>query len=244
MPNVFDITAPTSSVNVTEQGRGSVAITVTNSVIEDVVSGRVRIKPIGDTDSEWLQLEGKAEQDFAARESHQFKVHIHVPLDTPPGSYSFRLDAYDVDNPDEHFDEGQAITFTVKEKLAPVVNGKPKFKWWIPAVIAAVVVIGIGIALLMGDNKMPDLKGQEYEAAVKEVLDKGLHLTPPAMSIVTKEEEIGKVVSQKPAAGSEMAKGQTVYLTVGKAKHVVEGRVVANPMIIYNRYKVAPVREK
>src|SRR5207253_9939754 len=66
----------------------------------------------------------------------QVVVQLNVPPASPPGSYSFRLDAVSEVNPDEDFTEGPSVAFDV---AAPPPAKKKKFPWWILIVVGAIV---------------------------------------------------------------------------------------------------------
>jgi hypothetical protein len=101
----------------------------------------------------WLKIEGAAEQELDLETMTQVSVKIQVPADGDPGKYSYRLRVFDPDMPGENYTDGDPVYFEVpdrKEKTEPQeVGGKQPFKWWIPAAIAAgVIVVGVAVWLL------------------------------------------------------------------------------------------------
>lgn len=219
MPNVFDITTPSGSVELSEQGTGSVSITVTNSMLEETVHGRVVVKPLGNTSAEWLAVDGGADQAFAPKQTQQFKININVPQGTPEGTYSFRLDAFDVENPDEHFDEGQAIAFSIAVQDEP--QKEPfKFPWWGYA-IAGVVIVGVILITQPwnwfgnGTQTVPDLTDKPYNEALKLTIQKGFDFGVPNNRLTRNREEVGLVLDQNPKTGTQAPPGSVVDMWVG-----------------------------
>jgi hypothetical protein len=133
--------------------------TVTNATSRPL-RGVAKIKPLGNTQTQWLSIEGEAERDFPAGGTHQFTVDFNRPKPAaaptatpqPAESFPFRLDVISTANPDEDFTEGQSVTVEIPEQT---IQPKKSFPWWIPVVIA-VLVVGIIVAVLLlrenGDN--------------------------------------------------------------------------------------------
>jgi hypothetical protein len=123
---------------------------------------------------EWLKIEEPTEHSLDVETMTQVSVKIQVPPDCAPGKYGYRLRVFDPDQPGEIYTDGDMVYFEVPEKKAAVVEkaetGPKKFKWWIPAAIAAaVVVIGVVIWLVMSAGvKLPDFTQKEWTQAKAE----------------------------------------------------------------------------
>jgi hypothetical protein len=137
----FTITAAGQKVDLDGSGAGQAAFTVTNTSTE-TLKGRLLATPQGPAKQEWFTVDGEPLRDFAPNAAEQVAVEVKVPPGSPPGSYSFRLDAVSEVNPDEDFTEGPSVAFQV----APPKEKKKPFPWWI-VIVAAVVVIGIGVLI-------------------------------------------------------------------------------------------------
>jgi hypothetical protein len=111
--------------------------------------GRFLTRPSEPAKAEWLSIVGESVRDFAPNAAEQAVVKLAVPPTSPPGSYSFRLDAVSEVDPDEDFTEGPSVAFDV---AAPPAEEKKKFPWWILAIIGGVVlliIIGVVVFLLV-----------------------------------------------------------------------------------------------
>lgn len=212
MATVFTITAPSSSIALDDKGHGAIAFTVANASGKPL-RGRVKLVPQDPSQLGWLTLACEPELDFAAGGTQQFPVQLAAPAGSKPGNYTFRLDAFSVQNPDEDYAQGATVAFTVREAKKP----KP-FPWWIVAV-AAVVLIGGGITawLLLRGVTVPDLTGMTQDAATTALTSDNLKLAA-TNTTVTDSTKVGKVVSQSPAAGQSVKSGSTVNVQIGIAR--------------------------
>jgi eukaryotic-like serine/threonine-protein kinase len=112
---------------------------------------------------------------------------------------------------------------------APEDGGRRR--WWIPALIIVLIlaVLGGGLYLLasslLSTNtdsvNVPDVRGFTEEAATRTLRDAGFGVTPE-FQVTTDQGKIGEVIEQSPDAGSLLAKGETVTITVGKRPAQVE----------------------
>jgi eukaryotic-like serine/threonine-protein kinase len=112
---------------------------------------------------------------------------------------------------------------------APEDGGRRR--WWIPALIIVLIlaVLGGGLYLLasslLSTNtdsvNVPDVRGFTEEAATRTLRDAGFEVTPE-FQVTTDQGKIGEVIEQSPDAGSLLAKGETVTITVGKRPAQVE----------------------
>jgi hypothetical protein len=143
MNRIFAITAASDRVPTGGDGRGEITFTVTNSSARNL-RGQFRVRPLGSTREEWLNVAGEAERGFTPFATQQVVVKVATPLGAPAGKYQFRLDAVSAANPDD-FTEGPTVDLEVEATEAP----KKAFPWWIVAAAAgAMILIGAAAWLL------------------------------------------------------------------------------------------------
>ena len=124
MNRIFAITAASERVTVGGDGRGEINFTVTNSSARNL-RGQLRVRPLGSTNGEWLNIAGENERAFTPYATQQVVVKVATPLGAPAGKYQFRLDALSTVNPDDDFTEGPTIDLEVKATETP----KKAFPW-------------------------------------------------------------------------------------------------------------------
>jgi hypothetical protein len=171
MSGIFAITAASNSAKLDSNRQAEVIFTVSN-VENRPILGRVHLLPEGNTEKGWLSVAGDTEQYFAIAGTQQFTVRIKAPPGTPAGSYIFRLNMVGVQNPDEDYAEGPAVSIAVPE---PVKQQRP-FPWWILLIVAALIIIGgLAIFFLNRDNQTaePDIDNQEIIHQVGEAVKVG-----------------------------------------------------------------------
>jgi hypothetical protein len=147
----FTVTAAGQKVDLDAAGTARASFTVTNTSAQ-TLKGRLLTRPYDPAKPEWFSIVGESVRDFPPSAAEQVVVQLNVPPTSPPGSYSFRLDAVSAVEPDEDFTEGPSVAFDV---AAPPPPPKKKFPWWILAVVGAVVlliIIGVVIWLVTRDN--------------------------------------------------------------------------------------------
>jgi len=212
MARVFNITAPSSTIPLDAHGRGEIAFTVANASGRPL-RGRAVVMPQDPSQKAWLTLAGNAERDFPSGGVEQFSVQVAPPAGSKPGDYSFRLDAFSVQNPDEDYAQGATVAFTVPETKKP----KP-FPWWIVAVAAAVLIIA-GVTtwlLLKGRVTVPSVTGKtliDANTALAAVNLKVGNVT----NVVSAATNVDKILTQSPAAGQTARGGSGVDVQVGVA---------------------------
>jgi hypothetical protein len=227
MARTFAITtnAP-EPLPVDARGHAEAVFTVTNTTSRPI-RGMGKPKPLGETKSEWLRIQGDAERDFAAGGTQQFTVSFNGPPNQPGSAstvaassqtgahkYSFRLDVASASNPEEDFTEGPSVTAAMTSE--PVVI-KSKFPWWIIPV-AAVVVLAIGIALFLvlrsKTIEVPNVVGKPLTEATSILKEKKFEVTVKENK-ATGTVPVGNVAIQDPdASGPKVPVGSTVALTV------------------------------
>jgi hypothetical protein len=146
----FTVTAAGQKVNLDASGAAQASFTVTNTSAQ-TLKGRLLTRPSDPAKPEWFSIVGESVRDFAPNAAEQVVVQLAVPAGSPPGSYSFRLDAVSQADPDEDFTVGPPVAFEVAGPPPP----KKKFPWWILAIVGGVVlliIIGVVVFLLVRDG--------------------------------------------------------------------------------------------
>lgn len=115
---VFTVTTPSVSVTLAENRIGEVPFTVTNMSTRKL-RARVRITPAAGAPPAWFTVEGDSEQDFEIGAARQFVVRVDPPLGVPAGTYSFRLDAVGIEDPDDDYSEGPSCQVTIPQSAPP-----------------------------------------------------------------------------------------------------------------------------
>lgn len=210
MPNSFAITTTTNSLQLDDQRHGGAIFSVFNASGR-AIRGRARLASEKAAAKAWLSLAGASEQDFAMAGIQQFNVQIAVPSDTPAGNYTFRLDMIGVENPDEDLTEGPTVTFQV---AAPKV--KKPFPWWIVAVIAGLLVMGVAAIVILSQPKtatVPDLAGLTVTEAEAQLKEAGLE-AGQTQQRASDTVAIGQIIGTVPPANKEVNKGAKITLIV------------------------------
>jgi hypothetical protein len=148
----FTVTAVGQKVALDSSGAAQASFTVTNTSAQ-TLRGRFLTRPRDPAKPEWFSIVGESVRDFAPNASQQVVVQLNVPAGSPPGSYSFRLDAVSEVHPDEDFTEGPSVAFDVTASAPP--KKKLPWWWWIAAIVGAVVlliIIGVVVWLLVRDT--------------------------------------------------------------------------------------------
>ncbi len=213
MPSLFAITTAANSVPLDGNRTGRIVFTVSNTSVR-AVRGRARIAPDGSTAATWFTLTGEAERDFSVNGTQQYAVQIAVPPTVAAGNYTVRLDMVGVDNPDEDFTQGPSVTFAVPEPL-PV---KKPFPWWIIAVIAGIVIVGVILAVVLSPKQVdvPTLVGSPLVAAQPTLESAGLKVN--VVLATAESARVNVVLAQDPSGGAKVQSGSGVTLTVGVAQ--------------------------
>jgi serine/threonine-protein kinase len=216
-PPSFTVTAAGGNVTLDDSREARASFTVTNASSQ-AVTGELLTKPGEPADPDWFSIVGESIRDFAPNATGEVVVKLNVPPEGAPGSYTFRLDAVNEDDPDEDYTEGPYVAFDV---AAPPPKKRP-FPWWILILVGAVVlliVIGVVVWLLVRDTgpksvTVPSVIGQSSRAASSTLTTAGFTVKTRSVP-VTDPTENGVVQSQDPAAGSAQPPGSAVTITVG-----------------------------
>ena len=221
----FTITAAGDRVKLDDAGEARAPFMVTNTSPQ-ALQGQLLARPREPAKPEWFSVVGESMREFAPNAAEQVVVQLKVPRGSPPGSYSFRLDAVSEDDPDEDFTEGPSVAFEVPEPPK-----KKPFPWWIVAVAAGIVlliIIGVVVWLLVrgsGTATVPAVVGQPEAAAQTMLKDAGFGVKSVQVA-VNDQAQNGVVQTQDPAAGTEQPKKTEVTINVGHMVRVprVTGR--------------------
>ena len=154
MGNLFAITTPAEDIKADAGGKASAVFTVTNTSNKPV-RGIAKSKALGNTQQDWLDIQGELERDFAANGTQQFTVNFSKPAAPAAATASaaaekfpFRLDIASALNPDEQFTEGPTVNVEVKSAAAPPAAKKP-FPLWLILVIAGGGLLVIALILFL-----------------------------------------------------------------------------------------------
>jgi len=141
----FTITAAGTRVNLDSSGTARAQFTVTNTTPQSV-RGRLLARPAAPASPDWFTIVGESVRDFGPNAAEQVVAQLDVPPGSPPGAYTFRLDAVSQVEPDEDFTEGPSVAFDVAQAPAPP---KKKFPWWILIVVGVLLVVVIIVFLAL-----------------------------------------------------------------------------------------------
>jgi PASTA domain-containing protein len=101
----------------------------------------------------------------------------------------------------------------------------PWIPWWVPVAVAMLVALAIALLALRGDPpiSVPEVRGQTVENAQALLVDAGLKATPRLQEqIVGDPRQVGRVIAQNPAPGSEIDADGAVILQTGVANQIVD----------------------
>jgi PASTA domain len=217
MPQSFSITAANTECTLGAGRQAEAAFTLTNTT-NRTLRGLLKVRPLGQTKGTWFGFAGERERspqmerEFASG-THQVKLNVSVPPDTPSGQYKFRIDAIYADQPDDDYTEGQVVAIDIPEPATPPQTRHMPLV--LIAAVVAVIVAGVGGWLLIPSGpKVPgDLVGQSFDAASSKLTAAGL---VPEKTTVTSDKPAGTVVDTKPGQGERVKKGTQVVLSVAQ----------------------------
>lgn len=213
MPSSFAITTAANNTPLDGARQGQTVFTVSNTSVR-ALRGRARIVPDRGAEAAWFALSGKAERDFAVNGTEQYTVQIAVPPTATEGTYSVRLDMIGVDNPDEDFTPGPSVNLVVP---APV-PAKKSFPWWIVAVIAGIIIIGVVLAVVLSPKEIevPNQIGTSLIAAQPTLEAAGLKVN--VVLATAESRQVNLIVAQNPGGGTKVQSGTSITLSVGVAR--------------------------
>jgi hypothetical protein len=99
----------------------------------------------------------------------------------------------------------------------------PWIPWWVPVAVLAIVALVIALLALRGETIVtPDVRGQTVEQAQQILVEAGLESAPRVQEVVVQDaSQVGRVLGQNPAAGTEIDADDAVLLQAGVANQVV-----------------------
>jgi PASTA domain len=100
----------------------------------------------------------------------------------------------------------------------------PWIPWWVPVAVAMIVALVIALLALRGDPPIPvpEVRGQTVGNAQALLVDAGLKSTPRLQEqVVGDPRQVGRVIAQNPAPGSEIDADGAVILETGVADQIV-----------------------
>lgn len=152
MPNAFDITTASTTVQIDDATRKGVASYTVKNTCGRPLRGEAKLETnqpqILEPGKEWIKIDNSTFRDFSTDGTEQFTVQIGVPMQAPAGTYGFWLKMVGIENPDEMTDIGPNIDFSVKELPKPVPWWK-KLKWWVWVIAGVVLLLIIGLILFL-----------------------------------------------------------------------------------------------
>jgi len=207
-------------VKLDDSGGAKASFTVTNASSR-AVTGELLTKPREPAKPEWFSVVGESIREFTPDAAEGVVVKLDVPPGSAPGSYSFRLDAVNEDDPDEDYTEGPFVAFDVAAPPA-----QRRFPWWILILAGAVLLILIGVIiwLLVRDSgpksaAVPPVISMSAGAAGSTLKNAGFTVKTRSVP-VNDPSQNGDVQDQDPAAGTAQPPGSVVAITVGRMSRV------------------------
>jgi PASTA domain len=99
----------------------------------------------------------------------------------------------------------------------------PWIPWWVPALVIVLIALAIALLALRGEQiVVPEVRGQSVQQAQQVLVDAGLESTPRVQEqIVADGAQVGRVIAQNPAAGTQIDSGDALILQAGVANQVV-----------------------
>jgi len=199
---------------------GEVSFTVTNDT-ERPIRTEVRVRVLDSADAAWFSLaSGETVREIASGKSSQCTVEVRVPATAELGDYRFRLDANSVNHPEEIFTEGPVV----QVEVPPVVvetNGGFKFKWWMAAAPAAVLVLLLTwLFWPKGDDgpqpaaeiEVPNVVGFNIDQAEQRLVEMGFGVEKKG-PVPKLEAKVDEVISQDPSAPAKAKRDSVVTVT-------------------------------
>lgn len=149
MARFFDITAVTTSTALDADRVGTAAFTVTNATAASI-RGEAVVVPQPGAEGARYDID-RPSRHFDPGATESVTVEITAPPEMPAGTYGFQLRMILGGGiPEEQYDDGPVVRFAVVEAPPPPPpppepKPKPGIPWWVFALIAAVVLVVIGV---------------------------------------------------------------------------------------------------
>jgi hypothetical protein len=204
----FDVTTKPTILNLKPGTTGSIMVVVSNRLGRPIM-GLVEGVLTPASAAKWLvsppDLQRRYEADPAATVNYEFKVA--VPKDAPAQAAQFKASVRDVLAPDDTRVEGQTVAINVTPDAVVPTPKRTGIPWWV-FVIAAVVVVGVGLAivLLVGKKGVPNVVGKP-EAEARALLTKaGFDTVIVVDTLGEQGKDTNRVIRQEPKAKSKVPK--------------------------------------
>jgi HYDIN/CFA65/VesB family protein len=139
--DAFTITAAVTGARLDVARRGQVDFTVTNTADRDLAA-RACVVTDGGADAGWFTV-AEPGRETALGSTHRFGVAVAVPPVVAAGTYRFRLDVVDAQDPDEYQAEGPWTSLAV-----PALPGSRPIWPWLLAGAAMVLLVGLVVYLV------------------------------------------------------------------------------------------------
>jgi len=221
----FTITTPETNVHLrpssVQKGAtaaGNVTYSVTNTS-GSTRRTRLRIDAGDGVHPDWVSVRDGDERDISPGATETFSVDINAPGSEEPKNLSFSAVAVNLEDPDNDFETGPAVGFS----MPAITTGKPVAWWKIAVPIAAVLLIvgGVTTYLLTRDSGEPfalaGFVNEPLDLARTALLEQGVKVREEFVGETedqNPEDGWDKIVKeQNPAAGEEVKKNQKVTLS-------------------------------
>lgn len=147
MASELAITAATNQIELDAGRKGETSFTVSNASTR-TLRARVMITPTAPAAADWFKVAGDVERSFPVDGTQQFTVQVTVPPTVSTGNYSFRLDALNLENPDEDYVQGPSVAFGVVDKPIVIQVRKGYMATLIGLVVG--LLAGVAVGFLLG----------------------------------------------------------------------------------------------
>jgi hypothetical protein len=138
MASIVNISAQRPQLTAAPGEQARLIFTVVNT------SGRrlhIGAQPLADPHyQDWVCVEGRGEARLMPDAETTLELVVQVPDATPPGEIKPQLLVFDLDQPGEHFDEGEPVRVRISARARAPVPMKPRRRSW--PVTSAVFVAG------------------------------------------------------------------------------------------------------
>ncbi len=214
MAGLFSISVASNSVRLDNRRQGAANFTVFNASGRSITGQASTVTvPQGQSHSTWLKIEGDIERSFPIAGTSVFDVTIQAPVGVPAGTYTFRLNMVEVQNPDETFAEGPTVSIEV-----PASKPSIRFPWWILLVAGVVLVVIVGLVIILTQPRnvvIPELVGKPVGTAIARLSEAGLMATPLRQGNPAAE---GIVFDSNPSAGTRVPpkSGVDLFISLGQ----------------------------
>lgn len=152
MPNAFDITTASTTVQLDDATRKGQASYTVKNICGRPLRGEAKLlsdqAQLLEAGKEWIKIDPPIFRDFLTDGSELFTIQIAVPTQAPAGTYGFWMRVSGIENTDEMTDVGPNIDFTVKELPKPVPWWK-KLPWWVWAIAGGVLLLIIILVVVL-----------------------------------------------------------------------------------------------